>query len=237
MRIRFKDSVLGDFIQYQLYSKKVRAQLKQLTNSTTNVAAIYYKNLKSLELKIPPLEEQKKIAAILDAADDYRQKTKALIDKYDQLIQSLFLDMFGDPVTNPKGWEKVILESCLTKVQKIGKSFSEETIQYVDIASVDNVGNIIKETTEFRTDERPSRAQQILLSNDIIYSTVRPNLKNIAINHVDGRISSTGFFVCRTSKDLLNSSFLFHVLLSDSTTDYFVGITSERIILLLKVRI
>ena len=53
-------------------------------------------------MPLPPLEEQKKIAAILDAADEYRQKTKALIDKYDQLTQSLFLDMFGDPVTNPR---------------------------------------------------------------------------------------------------------------------------------------
>lgn len=57
-----------------------------------------------LQVKIPALEEQKKIVAILDVADDYRQKTKALIEKYDQLTQSLFLDMFGDPVTNPKGW-------------------------------------------------------------------------------------------------------------------------------------
>ena len=48
------------------------------------------------KIPLPPLEEQQKIAAILDAADDYRQKTKALIDKYDQLTQSLFLDMFGD---------------------------------------------------------------------------------------------------------------------------------------------
>ena len=53
-------------------------------------------NLNKVKVPLPPLEEQKKIAAILDAADDYRQKTKALIDKYDQLTQSLFLDMFGD---------------------------------------------------------------------------------------------------------------------------------------------
>lgn len=56
-------------------------------------------------LPIPALEEQKKIAAILDAAEDHRKKTKALIDKYDKLTQSLFLDMFGDPVTNIMGWE------------------------------------------------------------------------------------------------------------------------------------
>lgn len=59
--------------------------------------------VKRFKLLLPPLEEQKKITAILDAADEYRQKTKALIDKYDQLTQSLFLDMFGDPVTNPIG--------------------------------------------------------------------------------------------------------------------------------------
>ena len=47
----------------------------------------------------------KRIAGILDEADRVRKKTQALIDKYDELAQSLFLDMFGDPVTNPKGWE------------------------------------------------------------------------------------------------------------------------------------
>lgn len=57
--------------------------------------------VKELEIPLPPLPTQKKIAAILDAADAYRQKTKALIAKYDELTQSLFLDMFGDPVTNP----------------------------------------------------------------------------------------------------------------------------------------
>jgi type I restriction enzyme S subunit len=68
----------------------------------------------SFQIPLPPLPQQKKIAAILDAADAYRQKTKALIAKYDELTQSLFLDMFGDPVKNEKGWEK-------TKLEKIGK--------------------------------------------------------------------------------------------------------------------
>jgi type I restriction enzyme S subunit len=58
--------------------------------------------LSSLQIPLPPLEQQKKIAAILDAADAYRQKTKALIAKYDELTQSLFLYMFGDPVIKLK---------------------------------------------------------------------------------------------------------------------------------------
>jgi type I restriction enzyme S subunit len=72
--------------------------------------------IKQIEIPIPPLSTQKKIAAILDAADAYRQKTKNLIDKYDQLAQTLFLDMFGDPVRNEKGWKVNDLKSISTKI-------------------------------------------------------------------------------------------------------------------------
>ncbi|HAS6968060.1 TPA: restriction endonuclease [Vibrio parahaemolyticus] len=61
--------------------------------------------LKQLEIPLPPLAEQKRIAAILDKADAIRQKRKQAIDLADEFLRSVFLDMFGDPVTNPKGWE------------------------------------------------------------------------------------------------------------------------------------
>lgn len=67
-------------------------------------------------IPLPPLDTQKKIAAILDAADEYRQLTKTLIEKYDQLAQSLFLDMFGDPVRNEKGWKVNTLKKISIKI-------------------------------------------------------------------------------------------------------------------------
>ena len=70
----------------------------------------HFKYLKDLQIPLPPLDVQQKIASILDAADTLRQKDKALLAKYDELTQALFLDMFGDPVSNPKGWEKVELK-------------------------------------------------------------------------------------------------------------------------------
>lgn len=66
----------------------------------------HFKYLKSTKIPLPPLPQQQKIANILDTADALRQNDKALVVKYDELIQALFLDMFGDPVSNPKGWEK-----------------------------------------------------------------------------------------------------------------------------------
>lgn len=61
----------------------------------------------SLEIALPPLEEQRRIASILDQADELRQKRQQAIEKLDQLLQATFIDMFGDPVSNPKGWDLV----------------------------------------------------------------------------------------------------------------------------------
>lgn len=63
-------------------------------------------NIRELEIPLPPLTEQKRIAAILDKADDIRRKRQQAIQLADEFLRSVFLEMFGDPVTNPKGWSK-----------------------------------------------------------------------------------------------------------------------------------
>ena len=69
-----------------------------------------------VEIPLPPLAEQKRIARILDAADALRAKRREALAQLDTLLQSTFLDMFGDPVTNPMGWEKPPLEDLCEKV-------------------------------------------------------------------------------------------------------------------------
>ena len=58
-----------------------------------------------IQIPLPPLAEQKRIAGILDAVDALRTKRREALVQLDTLLQSTFLDMFGDPVTNPMGWE------------------------------------------------------------------------------------------------------------------------------------
>ena len=72
--------------------------------------------LKILKIPLPPLDKQKRIAGILDAADALRAKRRESLAQLDTLLQSTFLDMFGDPVTNPMGWEKPPLEDLCEKV-------------------------------------------------------------------------------------------------------------------------
>ena len=77
--------------------------LKKGTGSTfKQVSKI---NIAQWCIPLPPLAEQKRIAAILDKADSIRRKRQQAIKLADDFLRSVFLDMFGDPVTNPKGWE------------------------------------------------------------------------------------------------------------------------------------
>ena len=61
--------------------------------------------INEIQIPLPPLATQKRIAEILDAADALRRKDQELLKKYDELAQAIFIDMFGDPVKNEKGWE------------------------------------------------------------------------------------------------------------------------------------
>ncbi|MDF0651758.1 MAG: restriction endonuclease subunit S [Nitrospira sp.] len=76
--------------------------------------------LTDAKIVIPPLSEQRRIAAILDKADELRAKRRAALAQLDTLTQSIFLDMFGDPATNPKGWiKKPFGQVCETRLGKM----------------------------------------------------------------------------------------------------------------------
>ena len=67
--------------------------------------------LSKVQVPLPPLPNQKRIAEILDAADALRRKDQELLRKYDELAQAIFIELFGDPVKNEKGWEVKTIKS------------------------------------------------------------------------------------------------------------------------------
>lgn len=84
-------------------------------------------------IPLPPLSQQRRIASILDKADELRQKRQQAIEKLDQLLQATFIDMFGDPVSNPNGWDlKAVGEVSESKLGKMldKKKQSSEKDQY-----------------------------------------------------------------------------------------------------------
>ncbi|WP_412500305.1 restriction endonuclease subunit S [Shewanella chilikensis] len=105
------------------------------------VKGITLEFLRDIDVPLPPLEEQKRIAAILDKADAIRRKRKQAIQLADDFLRAVFLDMFGDPVTNPKGWDECVLKdiadvrSGVTKGKKVpeGQGIS---LPYMRVANV-----------------------------------------------------------------------------------------------------
>ncbi len=97
------------YLLYCFEGDRVKGQISQLQTGTA-LKQLPVGNLKRIKIPLPPLEEQRRIAAILDKADGVRRKRKEAIRLTEELLKSTFLEMFGDPVTNPKGWEIKTIE-------------------------------------------------------------------------------------------------------------------------------
>lgn len=105
-----------EYAKHLLRSRGFRTQLERFINKAVNQASVSIGNLSSIPIALPPLDEQQRIAAILDQAEELRAKRRAAIALLDQLPQAIFLEMFGDPGTNPKGWVTKSLKEVTTKI-------------------------------------------------------------------------------------------------------------------------
>lgn len=83
-------------------------------------------DLGEFPINLRPVEEQRQIAATLDKIDDLIAKRRQQLDKLDELVKSRFIEMFGDPITNEMGWEKVQLSTCIESIDN-GKSLVCDT--------------------------------------------------------------------------------------------------------------
>lgn len=130
-----------------------------------------------------------------------------------------------------KGWEyKKLGEVCCpkSKIQRATKCFGgSDEILYIDISSIDNSVQEVNSITSFTMSNAPSRAQQKVEYGDIIVSTVRPNLKNVAVikQHNSNLVASSGFCVLRTTDDI-ERNYLFRYITSDIFTQHLMKLTT-----------
>jgi len=111
--IRGGDRVTTGYLLEYLRSSLCQNEIEKFGNGAAqpNLSA---KDLGEFKIPLPPLSEQKRIAAILDKADSLRRKRQQAIQLADQFLRSVFLDLFGDLEINPKNWETRTLGDCIT---------------------------------------------------------------------------------------------------------------------------
>ena len=120
-RLRFSENILPRFCLMYLMNLKEKGDLDAKYGKGVTIKHLVKSSLLSIPIPVPPLSEQERIVSELDLLSSIIEKKKAQLKEYDQLAQSIFYDMFGDPVTNEKGWEIKKLEDIASS--KIGLTY------------------------------------------------------------------------------------------------------------------
>ncbi|AYV24653.1 restriction endonuclease subunit S [Vibrio mediterranei] len=183
--------------------------------------------LKQLEIPLPPLDEQKRIAAILDKADAIRQKRKQAIDLADEFLRSVFLDMFGDPVTNPKGWDVKRLEELISEGDKLNYGVvqpgddDENGVPLVRSGDLYDSGTPLSKVRRVSSSVDEKHRKSRLKGNEILIACVGSIGK---VGWVDE--SMVGWNIARAVtriplKDSVNREYIFRYLQSPVIQGYF----------------
>ncbi|WP_051048423.1 restriction endonuclease subunit S [Microcystis aeruginosa] len=199
-------SYLGYILGFQ---KTIDEASKRKTGSA--VRRIILKDLKQVEIPLPPLEEQRRIAAILDKADGVRRKRKEAIRLTKELLRSTFLEMFGDPVTNPKGWEIVKLEKVSESISygiTASAYFVPTATKMLRITDIQN-GEINWESVPFCSGDKKDIQKYSIVSGDIVFArTGATTGKSFLIRHCPENTLFASYLIRVRPSSLISPEYL-----------------------------
>jgi len=215
--------IFPDYIRIYLATKMFNSEKDKLSTGSTQRGI---NNSLIIKMKIPlpfsngspHLKEQERIVKILEESEKINRKSKNVEILFNEYLKGVFYEMFFN-----KGFEEVKIEKGILKTENKNpeKDFPDKYFYYIDIASVDNNSKKIIETKNILGKEAPSRAKQLVKYNDLLISTVRPNLNAVTLvpRDLDNQICSTGFCIIRADNKTFIPEYLFFI----SKTDSFVN--------------
>ena len=175
---------------------------------------VKWEHMSNFEIELPSISEQKLLADKLWAAYELKRSYQDMIKATDEMVKSQFFEMLKGKAING-----TISDLVTPKIANVKKTYSpDDTIQYIDISSINAEDHSVSQITEYSVKDAPSRAQQCVKYGDLLVSTVRPINRNIAIvdKDLDNLVASTGFCVLRPNDGMLN--YLLSIILSDDYT-------------------
>ena len=212
--LRINDAALRRYIFYYVVSNKFTAYLEKLTNGA-NYPAVKETDVRKALIPIPPKPTQLSIVTELDKLNELIRIKKEQLKDYDTLAQSIFYEMFGDPVENEKGWEVISLSEL--------SMYPNERIAINQLSPSQYVGveNLIKDRGGVRFSNSLPKANGAIAykENDILLGNIRPYLKKIWLADKGGGASGD-VVIIRISNRKITPVFLFKVLSSDSFFEY-----------------
>ena len=183
-------------------------------------------NLTEAHIPLPPLGEQRKIAAVLDKVSDLIAKRRQQLDKLDELVKARFVEMFGDFKLNTKNWPVASFD----EIAVIDMNMTTEYDKYANYPHI-GIDSIEKGTGElkgYRTvaEDGVISGKYIFTPRHIIYSKIRPNLNKVALPDFDGVCSADAYPILPVAEKC-NRFFLAYNMRSQFFLDYILQFCSR----------
>jgi type I restriction enzyme S subunit len=177
----------------------------------------HFKWLKDLLIPIPPLDIQQQIVRELDTVSELLALRIQQLEELEQLIKSVFYEMFGDPIRNEHGWEKKsISEISVINPHKseLGNLADDARVSFVPMNSVSETGEI--DTSQTREFHEVKTGYTYFRENDVLFAKITPCMENgkgaVARNLCNGiGFGSTEFHVLRPIEDMTDSEWLYRL--------------------------
>ena len=188
---------------------------------------VKWEHLKQYEFELPDINKQEELTELLWAIDNTRKSYQRLIAATDELVKSQFIEMFGDPIENPKGWEKYMLQELVSDdcpisygIVKTGDDVPDGVPVFRPVDIVDHVPkrSELKRTTKEISDQY----KRTLLNGNEILITVRANIADTFIigEEFKGCNVGRGIVPIRTNESIIRLRFLKGQMDYDSMHEY-----------------
>ena len=231
----FDSNLYSKFLYYWFQSYEGRKKFEALAKGTAQ-KAVPISGIKTLEIELPSLKSQKRIADILSAYDDLIENNQKQIKLLEEAAQRLYKEWFVDlrfpghentKIVDgvPEGWQWCkVRDVADINSSALPKNYKEDFIDYVDLGSV-RCGHI-ETRARYNLNEAPGRAKRCAKDGDIIWGMVRPNLKAYALvtNPKETDVFSTGFAVLSAKK--VPYSYLYCAVTQEEFVGYLVNATN-----------
>ena len=212
---KIDETYLFHFLNSDIFEREAiyaSAGIAQL-NLSTNWVADYI-------IPLPPMSVQKEIVEKLDKAAAIREKSKALLSRYDALAESLFIELFGDPISNEKGWEVGVLDN-VAPIKKYDKDIEPDNDGKFWLLNLDmiesNTGEIIDKNMVDISEINTSTIK--FSEKNVLYSKLRPYLNKV-VTPIEKGYCTTELLPLFPDENILDRNFLTYLLRSVSFVKY-----------------
>ncbi|OME04667.1 hypothetical protein BSK64_15595 [Paenibacillus odorifer] len=218
---KFLKTIDTNYICYALNDKNLNRYANKSGQPSISQSAIF-----NIEIALPPIETQKKISGILDTIVELLAMRKLQLVELDNLIKTIFYDMFGNPMVNEKGWEMHTFKDVATIDTKMTKDFEKYADSpHIGIESIEKgTGNILDYKLVKNCDLISGK--YLFSDKHIIYSKIRPNLNKVALPFFNG-ICSADAYPILPNEDNSDKYYLAYILRSDFFLNYILDFSGR----------